>query len=127
MKKCRMILVVSVCLLMICGMSMAASYNFTISPPFSTSLKFTPEPCAVSGGRPYVKPKVYAVPTTYFLTPDKNTNHVAANILSGISSPGTNYFTYKSGYGGSGQSYYLGGCPTNTSFGLYNVYGDYSS
>lgn len=104
--------------------SSAASFNFTFNPPFTGSLKSTSK-VTVSSGLPYVNPSHSATPTSYFLSPTPGTAIEATNFITNISTSGTRFFTYKSGYGGTGQQYVLSAHPSNFDFVKYTVKGNW--
>ena len=125
MKKKNLFLIVALGLLMITGSAMAYTYDFTFSPPYSGCMNSTGLN-KLSGGTPYVYPKVSSTPTSYYLasTPYSGLTEVT-NYIVNISTPGKRYFTYNSGEGYGNKRYCLSGYPTNYNFSMYNVYGDW--
>jgi hypothetical protein len=100
--------------------ALAYSYDFSFEPPFagcmeSTSLKTVT-------GNPYVDPDGSAAATRYFLSPVRHSSTQATDVI--VKSNGTkSYFTYESGYSGSGTSLCLSGCPKATDFNAYTIGG----
>lgn len=99
----------------------ARSYDFTLKPPFSNSWKKT-NGCynPVKGYKAYVSPSTSATRTVYYLLPKEvyDSGDVipsATNYLT-TGSKGKLYFTYKSGYGGTGYKYYLAARPADMNF-----------
>jgi hypothetical protein len=96
----------------------ALSYSFSFTPPYVGSAKYTPAAVA-DGLAAYVDPSGTTSPTTYVLTqPSPTSTAVVSNTKTGVTSAKT-YFTYLSGYGGTGQSYKMNGYPSNTDFQTY--------
>lgn len=126
MKKKIKCLCVVMALAMICSASaFAASYNFPIVPPYSGCIQYSSGVQRTSG-TPYVSPSVAATPTTYVIVPEQNTHNFATNIITSVSTAGRRNFTYNSGYGGTGHTYYLAGHSTERSFLAYTVRGTWN-
>ena len=100
----------------------AYSYKLNIMNPFNTSLTSTTTE-QVSGSTPYVSPNVASSPTGYFLSARPESIDQATNIVGDITTPGRRYFTYKPGFGGSGNRYCLSAYPTEINFLDYVVQG----
>lgn len=99
----------------------ARNYDFTFKQPFSNSWKKTHD-CynPVKGYKAYVSPSTSATRTVYYLLPKEvyDSGDVipsATNYLT-TGSKGKLYFTYKSGYGGTGYKYYLAARPADMNF-----------
>lgn len=99
----------------------ARNYDFTFKQPFSNSWKKTYD-CynPVKGYKAYVSPSTSATRTVYYLLPKEvyDSGDVipsATNYLT-TGSKGKLYFTYKSGYGGTGYKYYLAARPADMNF-----------
>lgn len=91
----------------------AASYTFSF-PDYTQSvgsMRWTPINQIVSSGQyPYVYPDYSSIQTFYFLTPYQNSTIQATNIIS-CSLHQAIFFTWRTGYGGIGNAYYLAGYP----------------
>lgn len=68
---------------------------------------------------PYVNPSVNTLPTAYYLSPTRLSSTDATNVIT-LSTPGKRNFTWKSGYGGVGQSYCLTAYPNMS--GIWDDY-----
>lgn len=99
----------------------AASYGATLSPPFSGCSKRTS--IVISDGSRYVSPATYTMSTTYCITLKDYppTTVVSSYITTGT--PGKEYFTYLSGYGGNNQEYRMLFYPSQSNFSTYYVSG----
>ena len=100
-----------------CSSALAYSFNFYFPGPNYSSTKWTAVQLTTSA--PYVKHNARVTPTNYHLQYRKeSTIDVTFDPISSASTI-TNYsttvkksFTYKTGYGGSGQYMYMVGVPT---------------
>ena len=115
-----------ICLALICGTlfssvisASAASYTLRITSPIKNSLKSTDVIKKASTAKAYVQPEKILTNTGYFLSPTRFSSTEATFIVSKTNTSKSN-FTYRSGYGGVGQSYCLSVFP-NVS-GAYNAY-----
>lgn len=79
---------------------------------------------SVTGGSPYVYPGVSTISTKYFFSPYQS-GWTQATEVATIGNRTKYTFTWRSGYGGSGHSYCLAGCPdaANGSWPAYDAYG----
>ena len=66
-----------------------------------------------TGITPYVYPDYTYLNTFYFLTNNYGSTYQVSNIVN-ISTRSKKYFTYKSGYGGTGHVYRLAGYPDSS-------------
>lgn len=107
------------------GVAMAATFRFNIPTPFAGSMQVTYTTMEPTNS-PYVQPTIYSTVTNYFLSPKGSKTDWATNIVS-ASEAGKYTFTYRSGYGGSGQYYALSGYPGTSKYTDYTVYGDWSA
>lgn len=100
-------------------------YDFDFPSSIYYSMRYSPKH-NVSSGTPYVYPDTSTVSTKYFLSPYREGWTQATNVQT-ISVRQKKYFTWNSGYGGSGQSYCLAGCPDadNGSWLAYHIEGDF--
>ncbi len=64
-------------------------------------------------GNAYVNPSYSSISTLYFLSPH-NYGYLQATDILTITQSGKRNFTWKSGYGGTGNYYCLVACPDNT-------------
>ncbi|MBM7542337.1 hypothetical protein [Amphibacillus cookii] len=106
--------------------SSAASFSFTISPPFAGSLVSSSLVTKTSTSTPYVSPSHSATPTHYFLSPQRGSSTQATGLVTNISTAGRRNLSYLSGYGGTNQRYCLSAYPSNTSFVRYSVSGTWA-
>lgn len=51
---------------------------------------------------PYVSPSTSSVATNYFISPKPKSYTNATNIITNVTTTGTKFLTYLSGYGGTG-------------------------
>lgn len=99
----------------------ARDYDFSFKQPYSSSWRKT-SGCynPVNGYRPYVSPSTSSARTVYYLLPkevydDGDVIPSATNYLT-TGAKGKQYFTYNSGYGGTGNKYYLAARPADMNF-----------
>lgn len=104
----------------------AASFSFTITPPFAGSMESTSLIGKTNTSRPYVNPSHSTTPTSYFLSPKRESSTQATSLISNISTSGTRNMSYLSGYGGTGQKYCLSAYPTNYDFATYKISGTWA-
>ena len=97
----------------------ARLYYFSFPDELSNSMRYT-YLFEVDGGTPYVYPSDTFLETQYFLSPNTYGWTTATNVVT-IGRRQWRNFTWKSGYGGSGQSYCLAGCPSS-SIGSWDPY-----
>ena len=98
----------------------AYSYDFSFTPPFAGCIESTLLKTVT--GNPYVDPDKSAATTKYFLSPTRYSSIAATKIIE-TSSSAKSYFTYKSGYGGTGTNLCLSGYPKATNFAAYTITG----
>ena len=100
-------------------------YTFNFPSDLSNSMRYT-YLFEVDGGTPFVYPSVSTIATQYFLSPNTYGWTQATNVVT-ISNREWRSFSWYSGYGGSGQSYCLAGCPDadNGSWLAYHIEGDF--
>ena len=132
----RISILVAACLMVtLCGTAMAAySFYHTFYPPHSTSLKMTGEYTAagssVTDG--YVTHNTITTPTSHCLVlrTGEEQNIIddifVTTTITNFGTVGTRYFTYKTGYGGNGETYYMVSYPTPIQFQLYSVSGTWN-
>lgn len=123
-RKVTKTVVLALCLLMLTSVSVfAASYSFHFKPPFAGCIQHSSPATADGKFTPYVDPDGTTNATTYVLTmPDAGSTVTVSNFKENVTSAKT-YFTYNSGYGGSGQKYKLTGYPSNYDFQEYYAAG----
>lgn len=107
----------------------AYSYYFHFTQPYDES--WTKTPSYYEGtSSPYVSPSTTSAETMYYLIPRDvaDAGHVdpAASDYYITTRKGRHNFTYRSGYGGAGQNYYLAACPTDWDFYAYGIGGTWS-
>ena len=123
-KKIKVTLLIVLVLLMAGTTVLAASYSFHFIPPFTGSARWATA-TTVSGSAPYVDPSGTTNGTTYVLVlPAYHSTTDVSNFRTNVTSAKT-YFTYNTGYGGSGQQYNLCGFPTATDFQEYYAAGSW--
>lgn len=106
-------------------------YNFTMNPPYPGSLRYTGEQQVTTdgGNAAYVTKTTHTAETSYVLSVKEGSTFrpsidpFVSDQLTKKSGTGTFPFTYKSGYGGRGQKYYLSVYPSNYNFSKYDVCG----
>lgn len=107
----------------------AYSYSFSFKQPYDSSWTKT-QICYGATSSPYVSPSATSAKTMYYLIPKDvaNAGHVdpAASDYYTTTKKGRHDFTYRSGYGGAGQKYYLAACPTEWDFYDYKIGGTWS-
>lgn len=105
----------------------ALAYSATFSPPQRGSGKVLGSQLADGQFTPYVNQDVYSVPTLYFLSTSaiysSDSSKMVTTGYAQFSTPGIQYLTYKTGYGGYSQRYYLQACPAVSEFNTYTVTG----
>lgn len=109
------------------GIMATGSYNFTIYPPMAGSAKASGAVTATGGMSPWVNPSIYSTPTIYWI--ETSTGAIGTGVATNLitrSTPGSASFTYKTGYGGSGQSYRLVGGGAADPYTTFTVYGTWS-
>ena len=100
-------------------------YSMYIKPPYIGSMESTSF-ATYSTGSPFFEPGVYTIETGYFLSPQQQSATTATDVIQ-TDNMVRRRFTYKAGYGGSGQAYYLSAYPIPSKFDEYNVRGTWSS
>jgi len=124
MRKRMLSILMLVCLLFAICATPASAYtfrfNFPSSDQISSSMRSTSFSYQSKGATPYVSTNVTTISTLYFMSPSRLSSTNATNIVY-ITSKTTKNFTWRSGYGGVGNAYYLSGCP-NTNNGTWNAY-----
>lgn len=103
----------------------AASYRLNITYPFAGSMQSTAAITKTSTARPYVSPSTSSVATNYFISPKPKSYTQATNIITNVTTTGTKYLTYLSGYGGRNVNYHLSAYPTHTEYDPYTVRGNW--
>lgn len=98
----------------------AYDYSLTFPSTFLNSMRYTGTKLRNTSLSPYVQSEVATISTMYFLSPNMSGSTQATNVVY-ISAIARKYFTWKSGYGGSGQKYCLAACP-NPDNGSWNIY-----
>ncbi len=104
----------------------AANYTLNIPYPFPGSMQSTAAVTKTSTARPYVSPSTSSVATNYFISPKPKSSTEATNQITNVTTTGTRYFTYLSGYGGKNVKYHLSAYPTYTEYDPYTVRGTWS-
>lgn len=109
----------------------ARDYDFSFKQPYSSSWRKT-SGCynPVRNYKPYVSPSTSSATTVYYLLPKevydgKDVIPSATNYIY-TGSKGKKYFTYKSGYGGTGYKYYLAAYPADMNFLEYRINGTWA-
>ncbi|MBC8542065.1 hypothetical protein [Bianquea renquensis] len=75
---------------------------------------------------PYVNPSINTLPTAYYLSPARLSTINATDEIT-LNAPGKRNFTWRSGYGGVGQSYCLTAYPNmNGDWDEYTIRGTWS-
>lgn len=125
-KNLKCLCIVMAVVMISCSAVFAASYTFTMIPPYDGCIRYSTG-VHRTGGTPYVNPSVATIyPSTYVLVPQQSTRVLATKALTNISTAGRRNFTYNTGYGGNGQTYYLAGHCTEKKFEMYTVTGTWS-
>lgn len=126
MKKVKRLLavVLAACMLMVSAAIPASaasshSYYFSFPGQLSGSLRSTPL-YARTSGTASVTPSVTTVKTMYILSPTQYSSTQATNAVYKTYA-GTSNFSWFSGYGGTGNTYCLSGCPS-MDLGSFNAY-----
>lgn len=107
------------------------SYTFGYTQGEKVKLRLSSNPYnPTSGYRPYVNPSASSTITRYYLVSkdvidDGDVIPAATNYLS-VSTAGKKYFTYNTGYGGTGEKYYLGGYPLESGYYSYTIGGTWA-
>jgi hypothetical protein len=119
----------AILLLSVSASAFAASYNFYFQPPFAGSMNSSGPSTVATSNSAYVQPNNpnSFTATNFFLNTSYNGSTNATNIITNVTTAGKRSFTYNSGYGGIGNSYYLSGYPSNFDFTNYEVFGGWSS
>lgn len=107
------------------NVAMASTFYFTIPTPYVGSMQVTSTATAPTKS-PYVQPTIYSTLTCYFLSPSASKTDLATNVVT-TSTAGKYAFTYKTGYGGSGQYYALSAYPGTHQYTEYTVWGNWST
>ena len=122
--KKTILVVITICFLFAIPVS-ANSYSF----PFPSSANYLGSMRWSSGSTrtnasAYVYPNATTISTKYFLTPTYGGNTQATAVVT-ISTRAKRYFSWLSGYGGTGVTYYLAGYPdpTNGTWDAYSIAG----
>lgn len=125
-RKLSKLIVLTLSLLIIGTLSVfAATYDFYFEPPFAGSIQHSLPSEADGAFTPYVCPYGTTNATTYVLTqPEYNSTSTVSNYITDVTS-GIHYFTYETGYGGSGQDYKLSGYPSDFYFQQYTDSGNW--
>lgn len=119
-----------VCLLASLLAMPASAYSFSFSFPSSaettSSMRSTSASYKSTGANPYVTTNVTTISTLYFMSPSRLSSTNATNIVY-ITNKTTKNLTWRSGYGGVGNAYYLSGCPNmnNNTWNAYSVSGSW--
>lgn len=101
----------------------AASYYFNFEGSFVGSIQHSFPRAADGNFTPYVYPNGTTNATSYVLTKSaSNSTSEVSNFRTNITS-GKHNFTYKKGFGGSGQDYKMTGYPSNSDFQDYKAAG----
>ena len=132
----RISILVAACLMVtLCGTAMAAySFYHTFYPPHAGSLKTTEErnTSGASITDAYVTHRTVTTPTSHCLvrkmgsTPNAMNDIFVTFTITDFGTAGTRYFTYKTGYGGGGQPYYMASYPTPIEFEQYSLSGTWN-
>ena len=115
MKKIKKVLCILAVVLAIPTSVMAAtqrSYSFSF-PDYTGavgSLRWSKKMATSNGNGAFVQPQYAVHSTNYFLAASKDINDRATEVAT-TATISKKPFTFLSGYGGSGTSYYLGGYP----------------
>ncbi len=123
MKKVKRLLALTLVLMMVVALfampASAYSYNFSFPNTINDSLRSSSMQTRGTAN-PSFTPYVATVSTYYYLSPQRYSSTNATNIIA-KTNISTSSFTFRSGYGGVGQSYCLSGCP-NSGIGSWNAY-----
>lgn len=116
-------------LMAFCSSALAYSYSFTLSKDNNPVAATAPYKTTSS---PYVKQSAKVTPTTYFLQyreegiVDVLYDPISTVIVSNYSTTEKRTFTYKTGYGASGQYMYMVGRATESNYNPYTTSGTWS-
>lgn len=107
------------------------SYTFSYTEGEKVRLRLSNAPYnPTSGYRPYVNPRASSTITRYYLVSkdviDSGDVIPAATGYLNVNTAGKQYFTYNTGYGGTGQKYYLGGYPFDSKYYSYTIGGTWA-
>lgn len=113
---------------MLCIPVYAYWFAFNFMPPFNGSLRYTTS--ELSTGAPYVKHDLNTQETNYALQVraggSVSSDPLVSNTIYNYANTVKRSFTYKTGYGGAGQKYYMIGYPSNVNFNQYTTGKDWS-
>lgn len=129
-KKFRAVLLALMMITAFSTQTFAYSYYFHFELPYSTAWTKTPA-CYLASASPYVKPASDSYITIYYLIPKDvaDSGHIEPSASNHIEkgTAGRYNFTYRAGFGGAGQKYYLASCPAIYDFdSAYAISGTWS-